>query len=144
MSDFGGGDSVKARKEHQCIWCLTPIVKDEIHYQFKGLWEGDWQNWRMHSECSEAHSREADGGEIHDETHERGRTCSETEMSRWNKAKEVAELIKKTLGSKMLENDRQFENLGAEVLDLVVDWVESEQERIDGLEAAATKPKTTS
>lgn len=141
MSDFGGGFSIKAKKEHSCIWCHTPILKGETHYQFKGVWEGDWQNWRMHSECSDAHSEETDGGEIHDETHERGRTCSQTEMSRWNKAKEVGGLIQKTLGSKMLENDHQFENLGAEVLDLVVDWVESEQERIDDLETAAKKPK---
>lgn len=139
MSDFGGGGSIKARKQHYCEWCSEPIVKGEIHYQFKGIWEGEWQNWRMHTECSDAHDRETEGGEIHEEAHERGRTCHETEMSRWNKAKEVAGLIKKAVDSKTLENDRQIENLGAEILDLVVDWMEEERERIEEMEWGTQK-----
>lgn len=141
MSDFGGGDFVKANKVHRCTWCQTMIQKGETHFQFKGMWEGDWQNWRMHSECGTAHSDETADGEIHDEPHERGRTCSQTEMSRWNKAKEIGQLIKKTIDSKHLENERQYENLGAEVLDLVVDWAQSEKQRIVDLEEAAKKPR---
>jgi hypothetical protein len=44
----------KANKEHKCIWCGEGILKGEVHYQFKGKWEGEWQNWRMHKECIDA------------------------------------------------------------------------------------------
>jgi hypothetical protein len=133
---FGGGDYVKAQKSHSCIWCQTPIQKGETHYQFKGQWEGEWQNWRMHGDCTGAHDDETQDGQIHDHPHERGRTCHQTEMSRWNKVKEIGKLIKET----SLKTDQEFENLGAEILDLVVEWADGEKKRILDLEAAAKKP----
>lgn len=141
MSDCGGGFFIKAKKEHPCIWCHTPILKGETHYQFKGLWESEWQNWRMHSECSDAHDEETEGGEIHDDTHQRGRTCNQTEEDSWKTAKEVGALIKKALDAKQLEHEHQFENLGANIRDLVVAWVEEEQARVEALEESALKPK---
>lgn len=51
MSDFGETKSVWARKEHRCEACLGPIIKGELHPQYKGMWSGEWQNWRMHHEC---------------------------------------------------------------------------------------------
>lgn len=41
----------KARKEHRCHWCGEKIRVGEKHYQCKGHWEGDWQDWRMHKLC---------------------------------------------------------------------------------------------
>lgn len=51
MTDFGNMFNPRAAKLHRCEWCLGPIVKGEKHANYKGLWEGDWQNWRMHDEC---------------------------------------------------------------------------------------------
>jgi hypothetical protein len=53
MSDFQNHRTPKARKEHKCEWCGEPIPKGEVHYQFTGIWQGDWQNWRMHDGCHE-------------------------------------------------------------------------------------------
>lgn len=53
MSDFGQTKKVWARNEHRCEACLGPIVKGELHHQYKGVWHGEWQNWRMHHECYE-------------------------------------------------------------------------------------------
>lgn len=51
MSDFGRSYHPKAAKNHRCEWCGETIHRGEIHYQFTGVWEGDWQNWRMHEDC---------------------------------------------------------------------------------------------
>lgn len=51
MADFGDIVRVTARKPHRCEWCLGPIPKGESHLTFRGIWEGAWQNWRMHDEC---------------------------------------------------------------------------------------------
>ena len=53
MSDFGGSQWVKGRKKHVCAGCGSVIPVGELHFQFKGMWEGDWQNWRAHAECHE-------------------------------------------------------------------------------------------
>jgi hypothetical protein len=39
------------RKQHICAWCAGPIPKGEKHKHFIGIWDGDFQNWRMHDEC---------------------------------------------------------------------------------------------
>lgn len=57
MSDFGTHRTPVAAKEHRCEWCGEGISKGERHYQFTGVWGGDWQNWRMHSECHECATR---------------------------------------------------------------------------------------
>jgi hypothetical protein len=49
--DFGEGKEIVARKQHRCEWCLKPIERKEKHYHFKGKWDGDWQDWRMHLTC---------------------------------------------------------------------------------------------
>ncbi len=54
MSDFGEVRYPKAAKEHRCHWCAQAILKGEKHAHFVGVWEGDFQNWRMHSECHDA------------------------------------------------------------------------------------------
>lgn len=61
MSDFGDGNWTVGRKPHRCEYCYGPIPQGERHYQFKGIWEGEWQNWRMHKECNESYDMNGDG-----------------------------------------------------------------------------------
>jgi hypothetical protein len=54
QSDFGEGKTVKTRKPHRCAWCYEKIEVGEDAYRYKGMFEGDWQNWHMHPECIKA------------------------------------------------------------------------------------------
>lgn len=58
MSDFGEGKWIVGLKKHRCEYCFGPIPKGEKHFNYRGIYSGDWQNWRMHEECFEDHSRE--------------------------------------------------------------------------------------
>lgn len=49
--NFGEDKKVIARKKYQCEWCLESIEVKEKHHHYKGMWDEDWQNWRMHVEC---------------------------------------------------------------------------------------------
>lgn len=42
---------VKGRKEHKCSECLRAIAIGERHEYVKGLWEGDFDQFRTCSEC---------------------------------------------------------------------------------------------
>ena len=55
MSDFGNEKQVRLRKDKSCAWCGQTMHKGETVYHFKGMWQGDWQDWKMHNECSEAY-----------------------------------------------------------------------------------------
>lgn len=63
MSDFYNTTTPRARKDYRCEWCGDPIPTGEQHVHFVGVWEGEWQNWRMHNECHEA---AADSEEMQD------------------------------------------------------------------------------
>ena len=52
MSDFGDTTWPTARKAHRCIWCGETILVGEKHAHYTGKWEGEFQDWRMHSECN--------------------------------------------------------------------------------------------
>src|ERR1035437_6389755 len=54
MSDFINTTTPYGRKDYHCEWCGEKIPKGERHVHFVGIWEGDWQNWRMHDECHES------------------------------------------------------------------------------------------
>ena len=58
--DFGELTHPMARKQHRCEMCFGPIPKGEKHAQYKGMYDGDWQNWRAHEECYEGYSDEAE------------------------------------------------------------------------------------
>ena len=60
MSDFGEGKWVKARKDCRCEWCGQAIKIGDRVYSYKGMWDGEWQNWRMHPECYEDHTINCD------------------------------------------------------------------------------------
>jgi hypothetical protein len=51
MSDFGGCSHPVGRKEYRCEWCGQKIPKGEKHVAYVGMWENEFQNWRMHDEC---------------------------------------------------------------------------------------------
>jgi len=51
VSDFGETSHPVARKDHRCEACFGRIRRGEKHVHYKGIWDGDWQNWRMHNEC---------------------------------------------------------------------------------------------
>ena len=53
MSDFGNQRFPVAAKDHKCEWCGERIPKGEKHIQYSGVWEGEFQSWRMHHECHE-------------------------------------------------------------------------------------------
>lgn len=78
MSDFYNTTTPRGRKDYRCEWCGEPIPKGEKHYHYVGVWEGDWQNWRMHSEC---HTDANDSEELQDGftpyEHERPKVTSE-------------------------------------------------------------------
>ena len=48
---FYGVKSVKGRKDHQCDECLRIIPKGERHEYAKGLWEGDFSDFRTCQTC---------------------------------------------------------------------------------------------
>lgn len=77
---FGTLRQVKAgKKVYHCVWCWTKIAVGEPRSCFFGKWDGEMQDWHMHPECYDAFQREDDGGDgqIHDEKHQRGKTCDE-------------------------------------------------------------------
>lgn len=139
MNELGGGGIITAKKQYSCTWCQAPIPNGEKHYQFKGKWDGEWQNWRMHAECSTAHDDETQNGEIHDHPHERGRTCAQTQVARWRKAQEIGEIIKSAIDGKHLKNDRAFEDLGLEILGILEDHAQEDLKRTADVRKAALK-----
>ena len=54
MSDFGSPTYPVARKKYRCAWCGQYILPGEKYFKYAGMWEGDFQDWRMHSECEKA------------------------------------------------------------------------------------------
>ena len=43
-----------ARKEHICRWCGEKILIGEKYHRYCGRFEGEWQDTKMHLECSKA------------------------------------------------------------------------------------------
>lgn len=44
----------KARKDYSCEWCAEKIIKGEKHFQRTYIFDGDFNNGRMHLECESA------------------------------------------------------------------------------------------
>ena len=64
MSDFGTYKDVKIRKEHSCIYCSRTIPIGSIARNYRGMWQGDWQNWYACGFCIENVEPCSDGEEI--------------------------------------------------------------------------------
>jgi len=85
----------KARKIHKCVWCGEPILIGEQHHKWVGIFEGDFNNWRMHDECWDAADRERSedyhsDGSFEPHEHKRGMTIEER-MEEEQKAEKEAE-----------------------------------------------------
>src|SRR5579859_3591288 len=61
VMDFGTLLKPKAAKLLWCEHCGGPIPKGEQHIKYTGQFEGEWQNWRAHNECYEAHTQNGGG-----------------------------------------------------------------------------------
>lgn len=119
MSDFGEGKIVSARKAYTCEWCANPIPVGERHFQFIGKWQGEFQNWRMHPDCEDAHQRETYEGEICEATHWRGTTCGEKEDAIRAHAKEMAEMMEEDAAQK-----RPWFSIALAVVNMTLDFME--------------------
>lgn len=49
---------VVARKRHRCDGCWGPIPVGEEHYYWRGVFDGAWQENRLHRECEQAHAND--------------------------------------------------------------------------------------
>ncbi len=45
---------LKARKQHDCLWCSEKILSKEIYYYEVGVYDGHFQHNRWHPECLQA------------------------------------------------------------------------------------------
>ena len=77
---FERHEKFKAAKIHKCCWCWQDIVKGEKHYHQIGIFNGDWNDWRMHLDCHDV----SDPGEeeyLCENKHDRGKNCSDCDNS---------------------------------------------------------------
>lgn len=142
MSDFGEGRTVRARKEFTCGWCHDSIKVGEGHFRFTGKWQGEFQDWRMHSDCEDAHQNETSEGEICENTHQRGRTCADKEDAQRKFAKEIGEEIKERVEEPGTKGELFYTNLADDLIDLFEQWAEEERDRVQVAAEKAVKPET--
>lgn len=141
MSDFGESRIVRARQDFTCAWCNDPIRIGEYHCRFTGKWQGEFQDWRMHSDCAEAHQRETSEGEICENTHQRGRTCAEKHDAQRAFAKEIGEEIKRRAEKVGTKGEFFYTHLADDLIDIFEQWTEEEQGRVKAVAAKAMKPE---
>lgn len=139
---FAKNRHVVARKAHFCAWCKTEIAVGELHYQFTGKWEGEFQDWRMHDVCTDAHQSETDEGEICEEAHPRGLTCDQRDEARRKLAKEVQEAILDEMREKGVPEELvakvASDDIGLIVVrDLFEEAIYTEDQRLSGLREKA-------
>ena len=51
MSDFGDYKHVKTKKPHICVYCGRKIPAGKRAWNYKGQYQGDWQNWYSCEYC---------------------------------------------------------------------------------------------
>lgn len=56
--DFGTTTHPVARKQYRCEWCGEPILQNEKHMKYAGMYQSEFQNWRMHLECERQYQLE--------------------------------------------------------------------------------------
>lgn len=139
MSDFGDGRTVRARKEFTCQWCHDPIRVGERHFRFTGKWQGEFQDWRMHSDCEDAHQSETYEGEICENTHQRGRTCPDKEKAQRDFAKEIGEEIRERVEKSGTKGELFYTNLADDLIDLFGQWADEERERVKAVSEKAMR-----
>lgn len=53
-TEFISSRTVRAKKQHPCIWCVEKIEVGEIYQQEVLKFDGDFQDNRYHPECLDA------------------------------------------------------------------------------------------
>lgn len=53
--DFCNVVTRRAAKPHKCSWCKGIIEKGEAHEYGTSLFDGDFSNWRSHTDCHSAY-----------------------------------------------------------------------------------------
>ena len=139
---FGVGEHPVAKKVHRCIYCNDDIAIGERHFKYVGEWEGEFQNWRMHDDCLEAHERETFDGEICEGPHQRGRTCDEKEAAERKMAKDANEVIAEMLREKgvageVLELVHRHNSGSVVMKDIFLESVYEEEQRVSKSRAKA-------
>ena len=66
----------KPRNNHQCAWCKGKITTQQQHLQYTGMFQGDFQDWRVHEECIDALEKSDPSEGICPEPHEVGGKCN--------------------------------------------------------------------
>lgn len=150
---FGQGEHPVAKKAHGCIYCGDDISIGERHFRYVGKWEGEFQNWRMHGDCLDAHQRETFDGEICEGPHQRGRTCDETESAQRKLSKDANEVIAELLREKGVSGEVlelvHRHNIGSVVMrDVFIESVYEEEQRVrksrvDAIEAGKKKVRVS-
>jgi len=139
---FGQGEYPVAKKMHHCIFCKDDIAVGERHFKYVGEWEGEFQNWRMHSDCLEAQQRETYDGEICEEAHRRGMTCDEKDSAIRKLSKDVNEVVadllrEKGVSPEVLELIHRHNIGGVVVRDLFLGSIYDEDRRVAEASAKA-------
>jgi len=116
-------------------------VVGEYHFRFTGKWEGEFQDWRMHSDCEDAHQRETSEGEICEDPHQRGRTCYEKDDAKRSFAKEIGEVIKEEVEKATNKSELFYAHLAGDLISLFEQWAETEQDRVKAAAEKALKPE---
>ena len=82
----------KARKVHQCEWCLDEIVVGEVYARSTGIYDDSFYSIPMHEDCLAASWRDSWGDEERcPEDHARGVSCSDEEPTPASTAEREAE-----------------------------------------------------
>lgn len=68
----------KPKKAWPCAWCKGIIQAGESHQRYVGMYEGDFQDWRIHDVCIPPMEQSWDDngdGMICDDKHNKGGPC---------------------------------------------------------------------
>lgn len=55
MGSFTSISRPASRKDRRCIWCGETIEIGLRHVHIVGVWQNEWQDYRMHAECYAAY-----------------------------------------------------------------------------------------
>lgn len=61
-------EDVKARKQHRCCECRGFIQPGEIYHRHSGLWDGEWNTFKVCLDCDAImHEINEEGKKVHEE-----------------------------------------------------------------------------
>lgn len=60
MSHFNPSIRRTARKTYRCYWCGQPICTGDTYDRQTGVYDGQWFDSKMHTECTEACAEDGD------------------------------------------------------------------------------------